>query len=79
MKTRFFFFLFVALSFFAQGQQVKLSGVVRDSLAKPLELASLVAINKASNALDAYTMTDANGNFSLKLNTNTSTVCRMDN
>ena len=70
MKTR-FFFLFVALSFFAQGQQVKLSGVVRDSLAKPLELASLVAINKASNALDAYTMTDAYGNFSLKLKNNT--------
>ena len=70
MKTR-FFFLFITLSFFAQGQQLKLSGVVRDSLAKPLELASLVAINKASNALDAYTMTDANGNFSLKLKTNT--------
>lgn len=70
MKTR-LFFLFIALSFFAQGQQVKLNGVVRDSLAQPLELASLVAINKASNALDAYTMTDANGNFSLKLKTNT--------
>ena len=49
-----------------------MSGVVRDSLAKPLELASLVAINKASNALDAYTMTDAKGNFLLKLKTNTS-------
>ena len=71
MKTR-LFFLFIVLSFFAQGQQVKLNGVVRDSLAQPLELASLVAINKASNALDAYTMTDANGNFSLKLKTNTS-------
>ena len=71
MKTR-LFFLFIALSFFAQGQQVKLSGVVRDSLAQPLELASLVAINKASNALDAYTMTDAKGNFSLELKTNTS-------
>lgn len=71
MKTR-LFFLFIALSFFAQGQQVKLNGVVRDSLAQPLELASLVAINKASNALDAYTMTDANGNFSVKLKTNTS-------
>ena len=70
MKTR-LFFLFIALSFLAQSQQVKLSGVVRDSLAQPLELASLVAINKASNALDAYTMTDAKGNFSLKLKNNT--------
>lgn len=70
MKTR-LFFLFIALSFFTQGQQLKFSGVVRDSLAQPLELASLVAINKASNALDAYTMTDGKGNFSLKLKTNT--------
>lgn len=70
MKTR-LFYLFTALSFFVQAQQVKLSGVVRDSLAQPLELASLVAINKVSNALDAYTMTDAKGNFSLKLKNNT--------
>lgn len=70
MKTR-LFFLFITLSFFTQAQQLKFSGVVRDSLAQPLELASLVAINKASNALDAYTMTDGKGNFSLKLKTNT--------
>ena len=70
MKTR-IFFLFVVVSFFAQAQQVKLSGVIRDSLAQPLELASLVAINKSSNALDAYTMTDAKGNFFLKLKSNT--------
>jgi hypothetical protein len=70
MKTR-LFFLFVVVSFFAQAQQVKLSGVIRDSLAQPLELASLVAINKSSNALDAYTMTDAKGNFLLKLKSNT--------
>ena len=70
MKTR-LFFLFVVVSFFAQAQQVKLSGVIRDSLAQPLELASLVAINKSSNALDAYTMTDAKGNFFLKLKSNT--------
>jgi hypothetical protein len=70
MKIR-FFFLFIALSFFTQAQKVKLSGVVRDSLAQPLELASLVAINKASNALDAFTMTDVNGSFTLDLKTNT--------
>ena len=70
MKIR-FFLLFIALSFFTQAQKVKLSGVVRDSLAQPLELASLVAINKASNALGAFTMTDVNGSFTLDLKTNT--------
>ena len=70
MKTR-LFFLFIALAFFAQAQQIKFSGIVQDSLAKPLEAASLVAINKASNALDAYALTDEKGAFSLKLKTNT--------
>ena len=70
MGTR-FFFLFFTLSFLGHAQQIKFSGVIRDSLAQPLELASLVAINKASNALDAYAMTDGKGNFSLKLNNNT--------
>ena len=70
MKTR-LFFLFIALAFFAQAQQIKFSGIVQDSLAKPLEAASLVAINKVSNALDAYALTDEKGAFSLKLKTNT--------
>lgn len=70
MKTR-LFFLFIALAFFAQAQQIKFSGIVQDSLAKPLEAASLVAINKASNALDAYALTDEKGAFFLKLKTNT--------
>ncbi|MEN8769063.1 MAG: TonB-dependent receptor [Candidatus Arcticimaribacter sp.] len=70
MKIR-LFFLFIALAFFVQAQQIKFSGIVQDSLAKPLEAASLVAINKASNALDAYALTDEKGAFSLKLKSNT--------
>lgn len=71
MRTRLFLFFF-ALSVYAQAQQINFSGVVRDSLQQPLEAASLVAINKASNALDAYTMTDGQGKFSLALKRNTS-------
>ena len=71
MRTRLVLFFF-ALSVYAQAQQINFSGVVRDSLQQPLEAASLVAINKASNALDAYTMTDGQGKFSFALKRNTS-------
>ena len=70
MKTC-LFSLFIAFSCLIQAQKVNFSGVVQDSLAQPLESASLVAINKASNALDAYTLTDEKGTFSLKLKNNT--------
>lgn len=64
--------LFLIISPLVHAQQVKFSGVVRDSLQQPLEGASLVAINKTSNALDAYTITDGQGKFSLGLKTTTS-------
>ncbi|TXE16639.1 TonB-dependent receptor [Psychroflexus gondwanensis] len=50
--------------------QVKLQGVVRDSLQTPLELANVVAINQATSGLESYGITDANGNFKLQLGKN---------
>lgn len=40
---------------------------MRDTLNKPLNTASLVAINQETKALDAYTITEEDGVFSLKL------------
>jgi hypothetical protein len=62
--------LFVSIQGFSQ--TINFKGQVFDSLQKPLEGASLVAINKASEALDAYTITGADGQFSLPLKKNTS-------
>ena len=61
----------LVLSFFSQAQTVTLKGVVRDSLQKPLGAASLVAIDKATEALASYTITGEDGVFALKLNQNT--------
>ena len=47
--------------------QVKFEGKVLDTLQLPLEKASVVAINNATNALDAFAMTNDKGLFSLKL------------
>jgi hypothetical protein len=50
--------------------QVKLSGVVRDSLDVPLELANVVAINQETKGLESYGITDAQGNYEIKLGKN---------
>lgn len=61
-------FLVTLLSLFGlKAQKITFSGVVRDSLNKPLNTASLVAINQETKALDSYTITQEDGVFSLKL------------
>ena len=50
--------------------QIKFEGKVLDTLQLPLEKASVVAINNSTNALDAFSMTNEKGLFSLKLKEN---------
>jgi hypothetical protein len=50
--------------------QIKLEGVVKDSLKNPLELASLVAINKETNGLESYVITNKDGGYVLDLKKN---------
>jgi len=65
---RIIIFLISLLSLFGlKAQKITFSGVVRDSLNKPLNTASLVAINQETKALDSYTITKEDGVFSLKL------------
>ncbi|MEN8817099.1 MAG: carboxypeptidase-like regulatory domain-containing protein [Nonlabens sp.] len=68
MKKLLLILLFVAanLSF----AQIKLQGVVTDSLKQPLELASVVAFNQSTNALESYGSTNEQGKFSLTLKKN---------
>ena len=51
--------------------QVKLEGVIKDSLGSPLELANVIAINKATKSLDSYSITNDDGVFRLDLKKNT--------
>ncbi len=50
--------------------QVKLEGVVKDSIGNPLELANVIAINKDSNTMDSYAITNDKGRFRLDLKAN---------
>ena len=66
-----FILLFAAFCFTASLQaQLKFQGRVLDSLQTPLESASLVAIDKQSNSLETFAITNAQGTFELKLKNN---------
>ena len=51
--------------------QIKLEGYVKDSIGNGLELANVIAINKATSALDSYGITNENGRYKLNLKKNT--------
>ncbi|MEM1258904.1 MAG: carboxypeptidase-like regulatory domain-containing protein, partial [Bacteroidota bacterium] len=51
--------------------QIKLEGVVRDSLNNPLELANVIAINQETNTMVSYGITNDTGRFQIELGPNT--------
>lgn len=51
--------------------QVRLDGVVKDSLGAPLELANVIAINQETQKLDSYGITNDDGRYKLSIEKNT--------
>jgi hypothetical protein len=52
--------------------QVKLTGIVKDSIGTPLEMANVIAIDDVSKAIASYGFSDAKGFYRLDLKNNTS-------
>jgi hypothetical protein len=52
--------------------QIKLTGVVKDSIGEPLEMANVLAINKVTKKIASYGFTDPKGNYKLELGANAS-------
>ena len=50
--------------------QVKVTGVVKDSIGNPLEMANVIALNTQTNVLDSYGFTDSKGRYKLTLKAN---------
>jgi hypothetical protein len=50
-----------------QAQSAKLTGTVKDSLGNPLEMASIIAKVKATDAIESYAITNNTGRFQLFL------------
>lgn len=51
--------------------QIKVEGIVKDSIGTPLELANVIAINQETKALDSYGITNDKGRYKLNLKKNT--------
>ena len=51
--------------------QVQLTGVVKDSIGTPLEMANVIALDTVAKRIVSFGFTDAKGNFKLDLKTNT--------
>ncbi|TPV35771.1 TonB-dependent receptor [Paucihalobacter ruber] len=67
--NKFFILLFLTVVSYSNAQ-VKVQGVVKDSIGSPLELANVIAINIETNSLDAYAITNDKGRYQLSLNKN---------
>ena len=63
-------FLLLVFFFSLSYGQVKMKGKILDSLNSPLESASIVAINKLTNGLENYALSDKEGKYELSLKEN---------
>ena len=64
--------IYIALSTSAFSQSIKLEGTVKDTIGVALDMANVMAINKQTNAMEAYSITNESGKFVLNLKPNTS-------
>lgn len=56
----------IILSFPLQAQ-IKMHGIVKDSISQPLELANVIAINQNTQSLESYSITNSDGEYKLSL------------
>ncbi|WP_159021794.1 carboxypeptidase-like regulatory domain-containing protein [Formosa sp. L2A11] len=62
--------ILLLLAFNISFGQLKLEGVVKDSVGSPLELANVIAINTETQALESYGITDADGTYKISISKN---------
>lgn len=68
--------LLFSLSFFARSQNIRLEGTIKDSVGIALEMANVMAVNKVTNAMDSYAITNEAGRYQLLLNANTEYIIK---
>jgi Carboxypeptidase regulatory-like domain len=57
---------------FSFSQNITFQGIVKDTTNVPLEMANVMAVNQATKAVDAYSITNDKGKFQLSLKANSS-------
>jgi hypothetical protein len=67
------FLLFAAAAF---SQNVRVEGTIKDSTGVALEMANVMAVNKATNGMDSYGITNEAGKYQLLLKANTEYIIK---
>ena len=65
------FYVIIVLVSCSGFAQIQIQGVVKDSIGNPLELANVIAINKATSTLESFGITNDQGKYKLSLKANT--------
>ena len=69
--NKIFFGLMLLCTTWGWSQNVRLEGTLKDSIGTPMEMANIMAVNKGTNAMEAYAITDDAGRYQLSLKANT--------
>ena len=78
MKLKYFLLpICLAWGSIAFSQAVTVTGKVTDSLQNPLDVANVVAINQATQALDGFGITTPEGNFKINIKRNTEYIIKV--
>lgn len=67
---------FLLVSACGFSQNIRLQGVIKDSAGLALEMANVMAVNKITNAMDAYAITNDAGKYQLALKANTEYIIK---
>ena len=73
---RILFVLALLCTFLARSQNIHLQGTVKDSVGAALEMANVMAINKATKAMDSYAITNDAGKYQLLLKADTEYIIK---
>ncbi|MDN3620753.1 outer membrane beta-barrel protein [Polaribacter undariae] len=75
MKKIIFLAIFMVTIF--TNAQVKLTGIVKDSIGEPLEMANVLAIDKVTNKIASYGFTDEKGFYKLNVDKNITVLLKI--
>ncbi|NDI99905.1 TonB-dependent receptor [Flavobacterium sp. LaA7.5] len=74
--TKFFISLLLLLSAVSFAQNIRIEGTLKDDQGTGLEMANVMAVNKATNAMDSYAITNDEGKYQLSLKPNTTYILK---
>ena len=76
IKKLFVVLLFVT-SYFTTAQNIKLEGIVQDTIGNPLEMANVMVINQETKAMDGYAISNEEGKFQISLKANSTYLIKV--